>query len=236
MFGQLGSKEMELKQLAEDRRRLIERRPKLVRRPSMEGLPIRRFSDDMAPRTFGKVPPYDFTWTSGSGQGGESATTDGYIELNTQSIGGEQNVGGGIGFWFPASVGGARRFTTTCRFSFDWSESAQLYVADNQGRVWLAVWGMSENDWVGASGDQFPSHVGWYESHHNSQGGETSQELFLTPGPMVCMRAGSIRTSVAMRIMVPLFQGVCLGTGRIEFSFCMSSSLVTEDDDDAPDC
>src|SRR5436190_4582971 len=186
MFGQLRSKEMELKQLAEGRRRLIERRPKLVRRPSMEGLPIRRFSDDMAPRTFGKVPPYDFAWTSGSGQGGESATTDGYIELNTQSIGGEQNVGGGIGFWFPASVGGARRFTTTCRFSFDWSESAQLYVADNQGRVWLAVWGMSENDWVGASGDQFPSwldHVGWYESHHNSQGGETSQELFFNARP-----------------------------------------------------
>src|SRR3982074_2091570 len=77
MFGHLRSKEVELKQLAEDRRRLIEgRAPKLVRRLSMEGLPIRRSPDDMAPRSLGRVPPYDFTWTSGSGQGGESATTD----------------------------------------------------------------------------------------------------------------------------------------------------------------
>jgi hypothetical protein len=200
MFGHLRSKEVELKQLAEDRRSLIEgSAPKLVRRPSMEGLPIRRSPDDMAPRSFGKVPPYDFTWTSGSGQGGESSTTDGYIELNTQSLGGEQSVGGGIGFWFPAAAGGARRFSTTCRFSFEWSESAQLYVADNQGRVWLSVWGMSENGWVGTSGDQFPSwldHVGWYESHQNSAGGETSQELSFNAKPnglYACWINASIR-------------------------------------------
>jgi hypothetical protein len=62
MFGHLRSKEVELKQLAEDRRRLIEGRPpKLVRRLSMEGLAPRTFgkvpSEDMAPRTFGKFPP-----------------------------------------------------------------------------------------------------------------------------------------------------------------------------------
>jgi hypothetical protein len=187
MFGHLKSKEVELKQLAEDRRRLIEgRAPKLVRRPSMEGLPIRRSPDDMAPRSFATVPPYQFTWTSGSGQGVESATTDGYIELKAQSFGGEQSVGGGIGFWFPAAPGGSRRFSTSCRFSFEWSESAQLYVADNQSRVWLSVWGMSENGWVGTSGDQFPSwsdHVSWYESHQNSEGGETSQQLFFNSQP-----------------------------------------------------
>jgi hypothetical protein len=154
----------------------------------------------MAPMSFGKVPPYDFTWTSGSGQGDESATTDGYIELKTQSIGsGEQSVGGGIGFWFPASPGGARRFSNTCRFSFDWSETAQFYVADNGGSVWLRVWGMSENDWVGTSGDQFPSwfqHVGGLDSQHNSQSGETSQELFFNAQPnglYACWVNASIR-------------------------------------------
>jgi hypothetical protein len=199
MFGHLRSKEVELKQLAEDRRRLIEgRAPKLVRRLSMEGLPIRRSPDDMAPRSLGRVPPYDFTWTSGSGQGGESATTDGNIELNTQAFG-EKSVGGGIGFWFPAAAGGVRRFSNTCRFSFEWSESADLYVADSQGRVWLSVWGMSENGWVGTSGDQFPSwldHVGWYESHQNSGGGETSQELFFNAQPnglYACWVNASIR-------------------------------------------
>jgi hypothetical protein len=203
MFGHLRSKEVELKQLAEDRRRLIEGRPpKLVRRLSMEGLAPRTFgkvpSEDMAPRTFGKVPPYDFTWTSGSGQGGESATTEGNIELNAQAFG-EKSVGGGIGFWFPAAAGGARRFSTTCRFSFEWSDSAMLHVADNQGRVWLSVWGMSENGWVGTSGDQFPSwldHVGWYEEHQNSGGGETSQELFFNAQPnglYACWVNASIR-------------------------------------------
>jgi hypothetical protein len=188
MFGHLRSKEVELKQLAEDRRRLIEERAaKVVRRPSMEGLPIKRSPDDVVPLTFARVPPYDFTWTSGSGTGGESATTDGHIELNTQSIGvRDGSVGGGIGFWFAAATGGARRFSTSCRFSFEWSESAQLYVADNQGRVWLTVWGMSENGWVGTSGDQFPSwldHVGWYDSHHNSGDGDTSQELTFNAKP-----------------------------------------------------
>ena len=189
MFGShLRSNAVELRQLAEDRRKLIEGRPKLVQRPLLtEGLPIRRAPADTE-RWFGKTPPYDFTWTSGSGQGGESATTGGNIDLNTQSLGGEKSVGGGIGFWFSAGPGGdsAARFTTTCRFSLEWSQTAQLYVADNQGRVWLSVWGMSENRWVASSGDQYPSwidHVGGYQSHHNSHGGETSQELFFNAQP-----------------------------------------------------
>jgi hypothetical protein len=123
MFGShLRSNAVELRQLAEDRRKLIEGRPKLVQRPLlMEGLPIRRAPADTE-RWFGKTPPYDFTWTSGSGQGGESATTGGNIDLNTQSLGGEKSVGGGIGFWFSAGPGGdsAARFTNTCRFSLEW--------------------------------------------------------------------------------------------------------------------
>ena len=93
MFGHLRSKDVELKQLAEDRRRLIEGRPKLVRRPSMEGLSLRRSPDDaVKPLSFARVPPYDFTW------GGASASTGGDITLSVQSLGnGERSVGGGIG-------------------------------------------------------------------------------------------------------------------------------------------
>ena len=62
MFGHLRSKEVELKQLAEDRRRLIEgRAPTLYGWLSMEGLPIRRSPDDMAPRVFGRVPSIRLT-------------------------------------------------------------------------------------------------------------------------------------------------------------------------------
>ena len=62
-----------------------------------------------------------------------------------------------------------------------------------------SVWGMSENGWVGTSGDEFPTwldHVGWYESHQNSGGGETSQELFFNAQPnglYACWVNASIR-------------------------------------------
>jgi hypothetical protein len=185
MFGQLRSKDVELKQLAEDRRRLIERRSKLVRRPLLtKGKPpIRRFS-----AFFGKVPPYDFTWTSASAPSYATATTDGDIELAVQSFGGEQSAAGGIGFWFSSDAAGnpGQRFSTSVNCSYDWWDTADLYVADNHGRTWLSVWGMSENGWVASSGDQFPSwgdHVGWYESHQDSRGASTSQEVFFNAQP-----------------------------------------------------
>jgi hypothetical protein len=64
---------------------MIEGRPKFARRPLLtKGLPIA--PSPTMPFTFAKPPPYDFTWTSGSGQGTETASTDGPIELSTQSL------------------------------------------------------------------------------------------------------------------------------------------------------
>ena len=183
VFGHLRSKDVELKQLAEDRRRLIEGRPKLVRRPSMEGLSLRRSPDDaVKPLSFARVPPYDFTW------GGASASTGGDITLSVQSLGnGERSVGGGIGFWFSDAAGNpGARFSTSVNFSYDWSEGAAAYAAHNHGRTWLTVWGMSENGWVATGSDQTPSwadSVGWYDSHHDSRGGSTSQEVFFNAKP-----------------------------------------------------
>jgi hypothetical protein len=189
MFGQqLRSKEAELKQLAEDRRKLIEGRPKLVGRPLLtKGLPIQ--PSPAIPFTYGGFPPYDFTWTSGSGQGTESATTDGFIDLFVQGLGDERSVAGAIGVWFQAAAESppVRRFSTSVSFSYEWSEGAQLYVADNHGHTRLMVWGMSENAWVAMSGDQPPSwsdHVGWYESHHDSNpGAQAFPELFFNAQP-----------------------------------------------------
>jgi hypothetical protein len=45
---------------------------------------------------------------------------------------------------------------------------------------------MSENGWVGTSGDQFPSwtdHVGWYESHSDRRNGQATQELVFNARP-----------------------------------------------------
>jgi hypothetical protein len=185
MFGHLRSKDTELKQLAEDRRRLIEGRPRLARPPVLaKGLPMGR--SPATPFTFAKPPPYDFTWTLPGGEITETASTDGSIDLATQALGGDRSVAAGVGFWFPASGGGVRRFGTSISFSLEWSEGAQLYVGDNRGRVWLSVWGITENNWVATSGDQYPSwtdHVGWYESHHDSGEGQASQEVVFNALP-----------------------------------------------------
>jgi hypothetical protein len=188
VFGdQLRSKEVELKQLAEDRRKLIEGRPTLVRRPLLtKGL---LQPSPTTPFTYGRFPPYDFTWTSGSGQGTETATTDGFIDLFVQGLGDERRVGAAIGFWFQAAAQSppVRRFGTSLSFSYEWSDNAFLYVADNHGHTQLMVWGVSENAWVARSGDQTPSwsdHVGWYESHHDSNpGAQASDELLFNVQP-----------------------------------------------------
>ena len=152
-------------------------------------------------------PPYDFTWTSGSGQGGESATTEGNIELNTQGIGGEQNVGGGIGFWFPAAAGGARRFSTTCRFSFEWSESASFMLLTITA-AYGSRCGVCPRT-VGSVRAAISFPLGWTTSVGMNSiiiavVAKRLRSCFSTPSPMVCMRAGSMLRSVAMRITVPL--------------------------------
>ena len=174
------------------------------------------------PFTFAKPPPYDFTWTSGSGQGTETASTDGPIDLSTQALGGEASVGAGIGFWFPARGGGARRFGTSISFSYEWSERAQLYVGDNHGRVWLSVWGMSENGWVGTSADQSPSwtdHVGWYDSHHDSRDGQASQELVFNALPnslYACWINASLRCYADHGTL-----GFAVSTARLHFDLAL---------------
>jgi hypothetical protein len=190
MLGQLRSNEVGLKQLAADQSRLIERRAKLIRLPLLAKgkRPMPRSLTDTASVTRG--PPYDFTYPSPSQPPGASADQNtGVYDLAVQSIGnGDQAVGAGIGFWFSSDAAGnpAQRFTAVVDFSFDWWDSAAGYVAHNNARTWLSVWGMSENGWVVSSGDQTPSWsdgAGWYENHGNNQSGTSVCQTFFNARP-----------------------------------------------------
>jgi hypothetical protein len=181
LFGQLRSNEAALKQLAADQSRLIESRSKIIRRPMLATKkPPMPLSPKNAAAAFFKVPPYDSTWTSNSGQGTESADKNtGVYDLPVPSPGnGPQTVGAGVGFWYSnQGPAGSVGFTAVVNYSFDWWDKAAAYVAHNDGRTWLTVWGMSENGWVLTSGNQTPSWsdgVGWYESHSDNESAQTT--------------------------------------------------------------
>ena len=207
MFGHLRSKEVELKQLAEDRRRLIEGRPPNSSDASLWkdwlracGVPLRYGAEDVR-----QSSPH--TTSPGPREAVKVAKAPllmGNIELNAQAFG-EKSVGGGIGFWFPAAAGGARRFSTTCRFSFEWSESASFML-----RTITAAYGSRCGvcpRTVGSVRAAISFRPGWTTS-----GGmnciriavvaKRLRSCFSTPSPMVCTRAGSMLRSVAMRITV----------------------------------
>ena len=190
LFGHLRPKEAKFKQIADDQRALIVARANFVRRPVlMKGkLPIPRPAANTASVT--KVLPFDFTWTSNSGQGSESANKDtGVYDLAVQSIGAHnKSVGAGIGFWFSSDAAGNpnQRFSVGISFSDQWQEHAMGYTAYSAARTWLTVWGMSERGWVATSADQKPSWsqgVGWGQSQAISEGGPSNFETFFNARP-----------------------------------------------------
>jgi hypothetical protein len=91
---------------------------------------------------------------------------------------GHQTVGAGIGFWFSSGTGNpAQRFTAVIEFEDDWWDKATGYVAHNDARTWLSVWGTAENGWVSTSANQTPTWsdgVGWTEAHQNNESGTAS--------------------------------------------------------------
>lgn len=124
-----------------------------------------------------KVPPYDFSWISNTHEGVEHADhIAGTYDLAVQSLGdGESSVAAGIGFWFFSGNGNpAQRFAAVVDYFDDWWDSADWYVAHNNGHTRLWVFGASEQAWV-AQSEQTPSWndgVGWLEEHGNDPGGE----------------------------------------------------------------
>ena len=186
MFAQFSPDTAKLKQLAAEHRRLIEARTKLSPAPSQ--LRGDRLSPPTAAAAVTRGPPYDETYVT-HGQGTETADKNtGAYELRVQSIGnGHQTVGAGIGFWFSSGPGNpAQRFTAVLEFEDDWWDKATGYVAHNDGRTWLTVWGMAENGWVSTSANQTPTWsdgVGWTEAHQNSERGTANLVTFFNARP-----------------------------------------------------
>jgi hypothetical protein len=187
----LRTKETELRTLETARRKLFEQRNQRAaqRQHAVNRLTVR----DLHPASdlTIKVPPYDFDWTSGSNQGLEHADHNaGTFDLAVQSIGnGESSVAAGVGFWFFSGAGNPmQRFAAVLDYFDDWWDSADWYVAHNNGRTRLWVFGVTEQAWV-AQSDQTPSWsdgVGWLEDHGNDPRGEdgrVASETFFDAAP-----------------------------------------------------
>ena len=71
-------------------------------------------------------------------------------------------------------IGGGQRFAALLDYSDDWWDSAMGYVAHNDMRTRLWVWGQTENKWV-CQTDVQPSWsdgVGWFDNHGNDPAGD----------------------------------------------------------------
>jgi hypothetical protein len=131
-----------------------------------------------------KVPPYDgaWQWSNASNVNAQSDAAAGTCDLAAQSFG-DGNREGAAGFfaWFFAPEDNpVQRFAALVQYSYDWWDDASGYVAHNDLRTRLWVWGQTENRWVGQS-DVTPGWsdgVGWFESHGNSDSGNVSNEIF----------------------------------------------------------
>lgn len=129
------------------------------------------------------VPPYSDGWTfNPSGNAATANTGAGTYDLACQSFGdGTQEVAAGVMSWFFCTAADLQqRFAVVIDFSDDWWDSASGYVAHNDLRTRLWVFGASENAWVLQTDVQpgWSDGVGWTESHGSSDGGRLSAEAF----------------------------------------------------------
>jgi hypothetical protein len=85
-------------------------------------------------------------------------------------------VAAGVATWFFAPAENSQqRVAALFDFSDDWWDSAALYVAHNNLRTRLWVWGDRERRWVTQT-DVSPGWsdgVGWYDSHGNDPQGDS---------------------------------------------------------------
>jgi hypothetical protein len=127
-----------------------------------------------------KVPPYDddFAFQTASATAGADKVAGNY-NLAVQSIGdGSHEAAGGVAVWFFCTTSDPmQRVAAVLDFSDDWWDSASGYVAHNDLRTRIWVWGDTEQNWVTQS-DLQPSWsdgVGWYESHGNDPAGDSGR-------------------------------------------------------------
>ena len=129
------------------------------------------------------VPPYDSAWTfNPGGNAADANMAAGTYDLACQSFGnGTQEVAAGVMSWFFCPAADLQqRFAALIDFSDDWWDSASGYVAHNDFRTRLWVFGHSENAWVCQADVQpgWSDGVGWTESHGSTDDGRLSAEVF----------------------------------------------------------
>jgi hypothetical protein len=136
-----------------------------------------------------KVPPYDGAWQWQSRTGPNCiAQSDpgGTCSLSVGAPGDGSTIEAAAGFFtwfFSPEDNPMQRFAAVVQYSDDWWDSAYGYVAYNNMRTRLWVWGQTENAWVVQS-DESPSWsdaVSWFASHGNDPSGDSgniSNETF----------------------------------------------------------
>src|SRR5256885_12115700 len=123
-----------------------------------------------------KGPPYDAPWTSSPADDTTASANHvtGSYDISAQSWGdGGRFAGAGIGLWFFAPAdNAAQRVAALLDFSDHWVDSAEWYVAHNDLRTRIWVWGHSEGNWVGRTevSPSWSDGVGWLETHSNDPG------------------------------------------------------------------
>jgi hypothetical protein len=127
-----------------------------------------------------KAPPYDTEWRYAPSLSLANVNAAaGTYDLAVQSIGeGSGEGAAGMGIWFFAPADDSwQRFAALLDYSDDWWDTAMGYVAHNNLRTRLWVWGDSEQDWVHKEdvSPQWSDGVGWFESHGNDPQGDSGR-------------------------------------------------------------
>jgi hypothetical protein len=129
------------------------------------------------------APPYDVAYTfNPSGNAADANPSTGTYDLACQSFGdGNQQVAAGVASWFFCTEAAVdQRFAALIDFSYDWFDYATAYVAHNDLRTRIWIWGATENDWA-LQADVQPSWSdgeSFYNHNGDSNQGSLSIEQF----------------------------------------------------------
>jgi hypothetical protein len=127
-----------------------------------------------------KVPPYDDAWTFNPPHTNAGADkVAGNYNMAVQSFGdGSCEAAAGIAVWFFCTASDPmQRVAAVLDYSDDWWDAASGYVAHNDLRTRIWIWGNTEQNWLARS-DLQPSWsdgVGWWEDHGNHPAGDSGR-------------------------------------------------------------
>jgi hypothetical protein len=128
-----------------------------------------------------KFPPYDDAQSDhSSSAAAEADKLAGTYSGAAQSFGdGDKWAWGGVAIWFLATEDNqSQRFAAELDWSDDWWDSASGYVAHNDMRTRLWVWGDTEQGWVQKTNvkPEWSDGVGWFDHHGEPDEGRWSVE------------------------------------------------------------